>query len=153
MRTPRRRIFMPDRIGTALDGIGIRGSARTRSFRATEFSTAHLAGDFTRRSTPGGRPSVGDMDSGTVDTTDTSVTTSIMTITLGGLVSITILAFAVAGSPRVAARRAFTVVVKASEAEAAAVDSMVVVAASMEEVAVSGEAVTAGKMLSQRSKS
>jgi hypothetical protein len=141
MPTQRRLIFMLDPIGTAPDGIGIRGSTPTPSFLATEFSTARLAGDFTRRSTLDGGHS--GMDSGTVtDSAGAIITTSIMTITRGGLVSITIRAFAAVGSPLVAARRAFTVV-KVSEAEALAEDSMGV-AEALEEV------VTAAKIRSQR---
>src|SRR5580693_4333907 len=116
MPTQRLRTSMRDPIGTALAGIGIRGSAPTRSFLATEFSTARLAGDFTLRSTLGGGHS--DTDSGTAtDSPGTSIITSTTTITFGGLVSITILACAAAGSPLVAAHRAFTVV-RASEVEA-----------------------------------
>jgi hypothetical protein len=68
------------------------------------------------------------MDSGTAtDSPGTSIITLTTTITLGGLVSITIQACAAAGSPLVAAHRAFTVV-RVSEAEALAEDSMVAVA-------------------------
>src|SRR5580704_14082642 len=82
MPTQRLRTSMRDPIGTALAGIGIRGSAPTRSFLATEFSTARLAGDFTLRSTLGGGHS--DTDSGTAtDSPGTSIITSTTTITLG----------------------------------------------------------------------
>jgi hypothetical protein len=90
------------------------------------------------------------MDSGTAtDSPGTSIITSITTITLGGLVSITILACEAAGSPLVAAHRA-SAVVRASEVEALAEDSMVAAAegeASMAAVV----AVTDGKARLQQS--
>jgi hypothetical protein len=137
---------MRDPIGTALAGIGIRGSAPTHSFLATEFSTARLAGDFILPSMLGGGHS--DMDSGTAtDSPGASIITSTTTITLGGLVSITILACAAAGSPLVAAHRVFTVV-RASEVEALAEDSMVAAAEASTAVVV---AVTDGKARLQQS--
>ena len=147
MPTQRLRTSMRDPIGTALAGIGIPGSAPTRSFLATEFSTARVAGDFTLRFTLGGGHS--DTDSGTAtDSPGTSIITSTTTITLGGPVSITILACAAEGSPLVAAHRAFTVV-RASEVEASAEDSTV--PAAEVEASTVVVAVTDGKARLQQS--
>jgi hypothetical protein len=57
-----------------MDGIGIRGSAPTRSFRAMESSTARLAGDTIRRDSSGVLRS---------STVDAITTTSLATTALG----------------------------------------------------------------------
>lgn len=126
----RRCTFTADRIGSALGGIGIRGIARTRSFPATEFSIVRLAGDSTRRFMRDGRRLDLATDSGMADITGAITTTLGLTIMLGDLGCITILACVAADLPRVVALLVFAVV-EASTAGALEVDSMAAVADSM----------------------
>lgn len=70
--------------GTARVGIGIRGLALTRSFRATESSTVRSVGDSTRRSMRSTLHSL---------RTDITLTASIMTSEVGVLAHITLRAF------------------------------------------------------------
>lgn len=132
---PRRYTFTAVRIGLARDGIGIRGSARTRSFRATEFSIARLAGDSTRRSMRDGRRLGLATDSDTADITGAITIISGMTIMLGGLDRTTILEFAAVDLRRAVGLLAFvaagaSTAVRASMVVALAVDSMAAVEAS-----------------------
>ena len=146
----RRCMFTADRIGSARAGIGIRGSARTPSFRATEFSIARLDGDSTRRFMLDGRRLVLATDSAMAGITGTITTTLATTIMPGGQDRITILEFVAVDLARAMARSAFAVAkdftagALAVDSMAAVVDSMVVVEASM--VAADLVAGTGGKL-------
>jgi hypothetical protein len=75
------------RAGGARIGIGTLGSMRSRSFRATESSTARSAGDSIH---PGGYTELRSMGTGMVDTdtemaTDTTTTVSARIVVIGAL--------------------------------------------------------------------
>src|SRR6267378_721254 len=74
-RTPRGLMSSAEWVGTATDGIGIRGLVRTHSFRATEFSTARSAGASIHRSTSMIRRCSG----GATDTATTIITSDAIT--------------------------------------------------------------------------